>query len=295
MLQRLHFFILLIGIVLVSTLSYGQNSGVSAQTEVFIPFYAFTDDLLNKLDYEELRVHIDRFNGGLFNDQQLLALGDYVTNRSEFTDLLGIKGFNGLFPIPNLRNSSKFNLNLIIGTEKFFFDPFRSFNWGYGPRYGRMHRGLDLGLETGDTIRSTFNGVIRYAEFHSGGYGNCVIVSHMNGLETLYGHLSKIICKPGSFLFAGQIIGLGGSTGKSTGPHLHLEFRYKGQSFDPLIVVDSSSWKLKSNSFVFLPSHLLDPERRIIQNSSQVYKVSKGKKNGAKRRQNSSKTSKKRR
>ncbi len=289
--RPLFFIIFLISTGLASILAYGQNLVDSSKKETLVPFYAFKNDLLNKLDYEELRVHIDRFNGVLFKDQDLLALGDYLTTRSEFINLLGTSDNKGLFPIPKSMISSNINLDLLLGTERFFFNSLRSFNWGYGPRWGRMHRGLDLGLVTGDTIRSSFSGIVRYAEFNNGGYGNCIIVSHLNGLESLYGHLSKINCMAGSFVFAGQVVGLGGSTGRSTGPHLHFEFRFKGQSLDPLILVDSSSWKLKSNSFVLLPSYLKDPDRRIIQKSSQVYKVSKGKKKKRNRPKKASKTS----
>ena len=294
MFRRLYFFALLICSLSASFLSNGQDAADSSKTENFVPFYAFKDDLLNKLDFEELRVHVDRFKGGLFRDQDLLILGNYISKRSDFSSLLGFKDNKGLFPIPKTGISSNINLDLLIGTENFFFNSLRSFNWGYGPRWGRMHRGLDLGLETGDTIRSTFNGIVRYAEFNNGGYGNCVIISHMNGLETLYGHLSKISCKSGSFVFAGQVIGLGGSTGRSTGPHLHLEFRYLGQSIDPLHLVDSTSWKLKSNRFVLLPSHMKDPDRYIIQKTSQVYKVSKGKNKKSKRKKSSKSSRRKR-
>lgn len=295
MYRCLLFFTLSICAVSSSVLSYGQKAADSSKTENFIPFYGFKDDLLNKLDFEELRVHVDRFKGGLFIEPDLLALGDYFSRRPDFINLPCFKDSKGLFPILKTEVSSNINLDLLIGSESFFFNSLRSFNWGYGPRWGRMHRGLDLGLETGDTIRSTFNGIVRYAEFNNGGYGNCVIISHLNGLETLYGHLSKIFCKSGSFVFSGQVIGLGGSTGRSTGPHLHLEFRYLGQSMDPLHLVDSTTWKLKSNRFVLLPIHLKDPGRYIIQKTSQVYKVSKSKNKKSKRRKNSSKSSGKKR
>lgn len=295
MFRRLYFFTLLICTLSASVFSYGQNVADSSKTYNFIPFYAFKEDLLNKLDFDELRVHVDRFKGGQFMEQDLLALGNYFSRRPDFLNLPSFKNSKGLFPIPKAGISSSINLDLLIGTEDLFFNSLRSFNWGYGPRWGRMHRGLDLGLVTGDTIRSTFNGVVRYAEFNNGGYGNCVIISHLNGLETLYGHLSKITCKPGSFVFSGQVIGLGGSTGRSTGPHLHLEFRYLGQSIDPLHLIDSVTWKLKSNRFVLLPAYLKDPDRYIIQKTSQVYKVSKGKNKKSKRRKKPATSSRKKR
>lgn len=110
----------------------------------------------------------------------------------------------------------------------------------YGYRRKRPHRGIDIPLNTGDSVRSAFNGVVRVAEGSSktGGYGNLVIVRHDNGLETYYGHLSKILVKENEPVRAGEVIGLGGSTGRSTGPHLHFETRYMGKAFDPERVVD---------------------------------------------------------
>ena len=108
----------------------------------------------------------------------------------------------------------------------------------YGPRRRRQHQGIDLPLRTGDPIYATFSGRVRISEYNRGGYGNLVIIRHDNGLETYYGHLSERLVEPEQCVEAGQIIGLGGSTGRSTGPHLHFETRYYGQSFDPERLID---------------------------------------------------------
>lgn len=160
--------------------------------------------------------------------------------------------FEGISKIDTTR------LDLLVGSEKYFYNYYGSFNWGYGPRWGRMHRGWDLGLEVGDTVRSNFNGIVRYAEYNDGGYGNCVIVAHSNGIETLYGHLEKILCQRGDLVFAGEVLGLGGTTGRSTGPHLHNEWRYRGHSFDPIISVDTVAHSLKSTKLT-LTSILFAP------------------------------------
>ena len=94
----------------------------------------------------------------------------------------------------------------------------------YGWRWGRPHSGIDIALNTGDPIHAAFDGVVRLAKYN-GGYGNCIVIRHYNNLETLYGHLSKINLKVGQEVKAGDVIGLGGSTGRSTGPHLHFEVR----------------------------------------------------------------------
>lgn len=101
----------------------------------------------------------------------------------------------------------------------------------FGFRRNRWHRGTDIDLVTGDPVYSTFDGIVRVAGGHSG-WGNTVLVRHYNGLETLYGHLSKILVEPNTLVKAGDKIGLGGNTGRSSGSHLHLEVRYEGNAFD---------------------------------------------------------------
>ena len=124
----------------------------------------------------------------------------------------------------------------------------------YGPRRYRQHQGVDLPLKTGDTIYATFCGRVRISQYNRGGYGNLVIIRHDNGLETYYGHLSERLVEPGQWVEAGQIIGLGGSTGRSTGPHLHFETRYYGQSFDPERLIDFKNGMLCRETFLLKKS-----------------------------------------
>jgi len=134
------------------------------------------------------------------------------------------------------------------------------------PIYGKLfrgfmytHKGLDIKLNRGDTIKSSFNGVVRYAKYNRGGFGYLVIIRHLNGLETYYAHLSKISVKVNQVVKAGDPIGLGGSTGRSRGPHLHFEIRYKDVPLDPLKMIDFDNQKLITSTFpitkqVFYPS-----------------------------------------
>jgi murein DD-endopeptidase MepM/ murein hydrolase activator NlpD len=124
----------------------------------------------------------------------------------------------------------------------------------FGPRWGRMHYGLDIDLEVGDNVFAAFEGMVRISQYHSS-YGNVVVVRHNNGLETLYAHLSQRKVIPGDHVEAGDVIGFGGNTGRSYGAHLHFEFRYKGQAFDPLLIVNPSAQALLASSFTLLPKH----------------------------------------
>lgn len=118
----------------------------------------------------------------------------------------------------------------------------------YGPRGWRHHNGIDLRLKKGDNVRTIFEGKIRIAQYSSS-YGYVIVVRHFNGLETFYAHLSKMKVKEGDMVSAGQVIGLGGNTGHSTGNHLHLEVRYKGHPINPNEIIDFAAGKLKHNTF----------------------------------------------
>jgi len=122
-------------------------------------------------------------------------------------------------------------------------------NSRFGWRDGRMHKGIDINLNKGETVFSAFDGMIRVAR-KQGAYGNVVIIRHYNGLETVYAHLSKIKVKPGQVVLAGQLIGLGGSTGRSSGPHLHFEVRFKGQALNPANFISFEDSKLTCDTLV---------------------------------------------
>lgn len=101
-----------------------------------------------------------------------------------------------------------------------------------------MHRGLDIKVYTGDTIVSAFDGKVRIVRYDAGGYGKYVVIRHPNGLETIYGHLSAQLVKENEEVRAGQPIGLGGSTGLSSGSHLHFETRLLGVAINPALLFD---------------------------------------------------------
>ena len=124
-------------------------------------------------------------------------------------------------------------------------------------------------MNKGDTVKAAFDGVVRYAKYNRGGFGNLIIIRHYNGLETYYGHLSKINVKVNEVVKSGEHIALGGSTGRSRGPHLHFEVRYKDLPLDPLRVIDFDNQKLISNTFpvtrrVFFPNDY-SPNAQVVR------------------------------
>lgn len=124
----------------------------------------------------------------------------------------------------------------------------------YGVRGSRQHHGVDVPLKTGDPVYATFDGKVRFSKY-SGNYGNLIVIRHNNGLETYYAHLSNRDVEVGDWVVAGQVIGQGGSTGRSSGPHLHFEVRYKGQSFDPERIVDFATGELRNDELLLKRRH----------------------------------------
>ena len=121
----------------------------------------------------------------------------------------------------------------------------------YGPRRRRMHKGIDLKVLKGDTIRAAFNGKVHIKAFERRGYGYYVVLRHPNGLETIYGHLSKILVEENQIVRAGETIGLGGNTGRSTGSHLHFETRFLGQAINPAEIIDFENGVPHQDTYVF--------------------------------------------
>ena len=186
----------------------------------------------------------------------------YIRNRAVQKDsTIFEKYWNNekLFPYKDVEYSSlpkSLVIDLVDSTNGYHTpykpSPIRS---RYGPRRGRAHQGVDLALKAGEPIYATFSGRVRVSQYNKGGYGNLVIIRHDNGLETFYGHLSERMVEPNQWVEAGQVIGLGGSTGRSTGPHLHFETRYYGQSFDPERLIDFKSGTLCRETFLLKRSY----------------------------------------
>lgn len=150
----------------------------------------------------------------------------------------------------------------------------------FGWRDGRMHNGVDIDLQVWDTVVAAFPGVVRMARTY-GGYGRVVIIRHYNGLETTYAHLHRFKVKEGDKVDGGQLIGLGGSSGHSTGSHLHFEIRFKGVPLNPLSFVsfkeqellnDTLVLKRTKNGFVAYPRGILF---HTVKRGDTLYEIAK--------------------
>ena len=132
--------------------------------------------------------------------------------------------------------------------------PSRVITSNFGARWGRMHKGLDIKVYIGDTIRAAFSGKVRVVKYEPKGYGNYVVIRHHNGLETIYGHMSKQLVRENQVVRAGDPIGLGGNTGRSTGSHLHFETRLCGVALNPALFFDFRKQDVTGDFYTFRKS-----------------------------------------
>ena len=124
----------------------------------------------------------------------------------------------------------------------------------FGSRWGRQHKGLDIKVYIGDTIRAAFPGKVRVVRYEGRGYGKYVVIRHYNGLETIYGHMSAQLVKEDQEVRAGDPIGLGGNTGRSTGSHLHFETRLCGVALNPALMFDFRNQDVVDDYYMFRKS-----------------------------------------
>ena len=145
--------------------------------------------------------------------------------------------------------------------------------FGYRPRRRRMHYGLDVKVQRGDTIRAAFDGKVRYVSYQRRGYGNYVVIRHPNGLETLYAHLTKKLVDENEVVKAGDPIGLGGNTGRSTGTHLHFETRLLGKALNPALFFDFPNQDVTGDTYLYMK-----PKKKVYDPSDPdtYYKVRSG-------------------
>ena len=142
--------------------------------------------------------------------------------------------------IINLMNYSMPTKNKIVTSK-----------YGYRKSFKRMHKGVDIKVYIGDTIYAAFDGQVRVVKYDQNGYGKYVVLRHYNGFETIYGHMSKQLVATNEFIKAGEPIGLGGNTGRSTGSHLHFEIRFCGIAINPEDIFNFEEQTLKNFIYIF--------------------------------------------
>lgn len=148
--------------------------------------------------------------------------------------------------------------------------PSRVVTSNFGARWGRTHKGLDIKVYIGDTIRAAFSGKVRIVKYEGRGYGKYIVIRHNNGLETIYGHLSKQIVTENQIVRAGDPIGLGGNTGRSTGSHLHFETRLCGVALNPALLFDFRNQDVTGNFYTFKKETYDDDSRLATAERGKV-------------------------
>ena len=167
--------------------------------------------------------------------------------------------YPALSPYPNWNNQYVHAYGNAIIPETYTIDltgfhmptPSTKITSPFGPRWRRMHNGLDLKVNIGDTIVAAFDGKVRIVKYERRGYGKYVVIRHDNGLETVYGHLSKQLVEENQLVKAGEVIGLGGNTGRSTGSHLHFETRFLGIAINPIYMFDFPKQDIVADTYTF--------------------------------------------
>lgn len=152
--------------------------------------------------------------------------------------------------------------------------------FGYRPRRRRVHNGLDIKVQRGDTIRSAFDGKVRMASYQRRGYGHYIVIRHNNGIETVYAHLSKKLVIQDQNVKAGQPIGLGGNTGRSSGAHLHFETLLAGKNLNPALMFDFEKQDVTGDFYTYRKGVYQEVDRKtgkIVESAEPLYhKVRKG-------------------
>ncbi|WP_394366610.1 M23 family metallopeptidase [Pseudoprevotella muciniphila] len=197
-------------------------------------------------------VSLDNFmnDNGKIKNQKSINLNNGVTAEHLYA---GLWNTTLAHPYKNVAKPDSFHIDM---TGFHMPTPSRKVtsNFGYRPKFKRYHKGLDIKVNTGDTIYAAFDGVARVVRYDANGYGNYVVLRHENGLETIYGHMSKHLCKTDDVVKAGDPIGLGGNTGRSFGSHLHFETRFLGEAIDPALLFDFPNQTNVVDDFVYKKS-----------------------------------------
>lgn len=217
-----------------STFNYRQrhSSAVNKNQNLFADGIKIKRDLSILKEAQEQRIldeneiPAEELYGGLWVNDRVAAYNDIL---KQSPDTFDVNLSNFTIPVPGHVTSD------------------------FGMRRRRMHYGIDLKLQTGDTVYAAFDGKIRVRQYERRGYGYYLVIRHPNGLETVYGHLSKFLVNVDDVVKSGQPIALGGNTGRSFGAHLHFELRYLGKHINPNEIVDFENKVCHRDSYTITP------------------------------------------
>ncbi len=208
---------------------------VSAHSNMHQNLIASQHDVGDRIKLKETQEFMDE----LMKDEQEPEIDIYT------------EGWNSSLVNPYAHQTVPNNVRIDVSDYAMPVPGFITSPYGYRPRFKRQHKGVDLKLNVGDTVRAAFAGKVRLTRFERGGYGYYVILRHTNGLETVYGHLSRFLVKPNQEVKVGDPIALGGSTGRSTGPHLHFETRFMGYAINPCAIFDFANQTTHTDTYTF--------------------------------------------
>lgn len=216
----------------------------------------------------------------LYSDHtwQFVDLGHPKFDEEDFEDNWDNEAIHAYKGISADEIPDEITITLVDSLHKFsapIIGPVRS---RYAFRRRRPHKGTDIPLKVGDPVKAAFDGKVRVVKNtrQTGGYGNLIVIRHPSGIETYYGHLSQHLVKENDIVKAGDVIGYGGSTGRSTGPHLHFETRFMGQAFDPERLVDFTTGTLRCETFT-VKKHYFSIYSHYGQTDQQSIEASKRK------------------
>ncbi|MDD2797321.1 MAG: peptidoglycan DD-metalloendopeptidase family protein [Bacteroidales bacterium] len=209
------------------------------------PIVRTTDDLLAdqvRINREKLRLDsVASLKDNSYEEDDLYPALDLYDNNWNTSVVHPLKGKQMYRPD-----------SLVIDVSGFYMPTMGDVTseYGYRKRFHRNHYGTDLKIQIGDPIHAAFDGRVRVVA-RQRGYGNVIVIRHNNGLETVYGHLSKHLVIVDQYVKAGDIIALGGNTGRSTGPHLHFETRFLGTPINPEEIFDFTNKVTHMDSYVY--------------------------------------------
>lgn len=179
------------------------------------------------------------------NDSTLIMPSNFDTTQVPAAALY--KSWNNILVRPFDTNMVKMPDTTLISLQGYSHPKKNYLTSDFGFRRYRHHYGVDIKVQVGDTVVSSFDGMVRICKY-SKSFGNVVVIRHYNGLETIYAHLTRSLVSTNQIVKSGEPIGLGGNTGHSTGPHLHFEVRYLGQNINPHDIIDFDNYCTKGET-----------------------------------------------